>query len=103
MHFPSGENATVSTEPSCPFTGSPIATPFAVLQNRIVPSHDADTTTLPSGDIVTALTPRVCPLNTWTSLGQSVIPPCRNITSLGNRSHRPRNTEDGGTNARALR
>ena len=80
----SGENATALTPPECPLSGSPIATPVAVFQIRIVSSSDADTTKLPSGDIATAFTLSVWPVNSRMSLGQSTIRPCRNLTVLGN-------------------
>src|SRR6266852_1326779 len=58
--LPSGENATVLTESSCPRKGFPVATPRFVSHTLIVLSCEQDAIYLPSPENETDVTQRVC-------------------------------------------
>ncbi len=53
MRWPSGENATLVTEPSWPRSGSPTGWPVAASHNRSVLSPEPETMRWPSGENAT--------------------------------------------------
>jgi len=61
MRLPSGLNAALSAQPSCPRSGSPIGLPLSASHSRAVSSSDAVTMRLPSGLNAALYTPPSCP------------------------------------------
>ena len=63
MFPPSGEYATLMTDPVCPVSGLPTAAPVCASQTRMVLSPDPETMFRPSGEYATLMTDKVCPIN----------------------------------------
>ena len=87
-HVPSGENATEFTSSECPSSACPFfpliaskvcplntrsVSPEATCQIRTEPSHDPDTTRVPSGENATDSTQFVCPSSMHSNFQLSVF------------------------------
>src|SRR6266702_3142420 len=63
MRWPSGENATETTECVCPVNGSASVSPVVAFHTRIVPSKEPETMRWPSGENATDVTGDMCLVN----------------------------------------